>query len=158
LAPARSAGDPQALVPTLVEAARVYVAAGRVDEARAFAKEAFAVAPLSYTLSDLAWHAVELDCASELDERLERNPMQTKWGDLTRALLQRDFVTAADVLYDIGVLNEEALARLRAAEQLVAGGRRAEADEQLKKSLAFWRSVGATRYIREGEALLAMTA
>ena len=40
----------------------------------------------------------------------------------------------------------------------VADGRRAEADVQLQKALAFYRSVGATRYIREGEALLAATA
>ena len=48
--------------------------------------------------------------------------------------------------------------RLRAAESLVAQGRRAEADVQLQKALAFYRSVGATRFIREGEALLAATA
>ena len=59
------------------------------------------------------------------------------------------------MLDEIGDAELEALARLRAAEQLIAEGRRAEADEQLQRSLAFWRSVGATRYIREGEALLA---
>ena len=39
------------------------------------------------------------------------------------------------------------------AEQLVAEGRHAEADAQLERALAFWRSVGATRYIRQAEAL-----
>jgi hypothetical protein len=29
---------------------------------------------------------------------------------------------------------------------------------KLRRALAFWRSVGATRYVREGEALLAATA
>jgi hypothetical protein len=48
--------------------------------------------------------------------------------------------------------------RLRAAAQLVETGRRSEADEQLQRALAFWRSVGATRYVREGESLLAATA
>ena len=48
--------------------------------------------------------------------------------------------------------------RLRSAEQLVHEGRRAEADEQLRRALAFYRSVGATRWIREGEALLAASA
>ena len=67
-------------------------------------------------------------------------------------------MTAADVFSDSGALDDEALARLRAAEQLVAEGRRADADEQLQRSLAFWRSVGATRYIQEGEALLAHSA
>jgi hypothetical protein len=40
----------------------------------------------------------------------------------------------------------------------VREGRRAEADAELKRSLAFWRSVGATAYVREGEALLAASA
>jgi hypothetical protein len=38
----------------------------------------------------------------------------------------------------------------------VAAGRRAEADEQLTRALGFFRSVGAARYVREGEALLAV--
>jgi thioredoxin-like negative regulator of GroEL len=60
-----------------------------------------------------------------------------------------------EIFREIGSVPEEAYARLRLAEQLVAEGRRAEADEQLRRSLAFWRSVGATRYVRRGEALLA---
>jgi hypothetical protein len=51
-------------------------------------------------------------------------------------------------------LEFEAEARFRAGEKLVAEGRRGDADEQLAKALAFFRSVGATRYIREAEALL----
>ena len=54
----------------------------------------------------------------------------------------------------MGTRPHEAYARLRAAEKLVAAGRRAEADEHLGEALAFFRSVGATRYIREAEALL----
>nr|MBA3382770.1 hypothetical protein [Actinomycetota bacterium] len=158
LGPARNAGDPQQLVPTLAAAARLYVEAGRVDEAREFAREALAETTALWSLLDLAWVAGELDCTTKLGEWLERTELQTRWSDVMRALLQRDFLTAADVFYDIGELDDEALARLRAAEQLVAEGRRAEADEQLSQSLAFWRSVGATRYIREGEALLAKTA
>jgi hypothetical protein len=55
-------------------------------------------------------------------------------------------------------LPEEAFARLHAAGQFVERGRRPEADEQLAHALAFYRSVGAARYVREGEALLAATA
>jgi hypothetical protein len=33
-----------------------------------------------------------------------------------------------------------------------------EADAELTPALAFWREVGATRYVREGEALLAESA
>lgn len=49
----------------------------------------------------------------------------------------------------------EAFFRLRAAEAFVAEDRRAEADEQLRAALAFYRGVRATRYVREGEELLA---
>ena len=55
-------------------------------------------------------------------------------------------------------VTQEAWFRLRSAEQLVHEGRGAEADEQLRPALAFYRSVGATRWIREGEALLAASA
>ncbi len=152
---ARRAGDPQVLVPALVTAARVYVEVGKLDEARTLTREAAGVAPPNWHLGDLAWFAEELECREELLGRLERMQLQTKWGDATRAILAGDLFVAAEIYLEIGDLMEEAFARLRAAEQLVAEGRRAEADEQLQRSLAFWRSVGATRYIRTGEALLA---
>ena len=47
---------------------------------------------------------------------------------------------------------------LRLAKEVLAEESRAEADAELRQALAFYRSVGATRFIREGEALLAETA
>ena len=64
---------------------------------------------------------------------------------------------AAELLDPLSV-PDAAFARLRAAEQLVAEGRRTEADEHLQRALAFWRSVGATRYINKAEPLLAASA
>jgi hypothetical protein len=69
-----------------------------------------------------------------------------------------DYRRAADVLDEIGYRPGEAYARLRDAKQLVEEGRRPEADAQLQPSLAFWREVGAKRYVREGEALFAASA
>ena len=155
---ARRAGDPQAIVPTFASAARLYAELDRLDEARATAREALELADPKFALTDLAWIADEVGRRADLADNLARVANPTRWHDLVRLYLASDFVTAADVLHDIGDVVEEAFARLRAAEQLVAEGRRREADAQLQKSLAFWRSVGATRYIREGEALLAMTA
>ena len=65
---------------------------------------------------------------------------------------------AAELYAQIGSQLDEADARLRAAERLAAAGRRGEADAQLEQALAFYRSVGATRYVGEGEALLAESA
>jgi hypothetical protein len=86
---------------------------------------------------------------------LVRNGPQTKWAEATQALVQDDFVLGADLLGEIGDEELEALARIRAAEQFAAAGRRAEADEQLRLSLSFWQRAGAPRYIRKAEALLA---
>jgi hypothetical protein len=52
----------------------------------------------------------------------------------------------------------EAELRVRAAARLRAAGDSAAADEQLGRALAFYRRVGATRRIRDAEALLAATA
>jgi tetratricopeptide (TPR) repeat protein len=151
---AQRAGDPQAVNPTLAAAARLYLELEQLEEARAAAREALDTATHTYAPVDLAWIALELGIEKELSEQLAQVP-HTRWHDAIRAYLASDFVAGADILSQIGDAVEEAFARLRAAEQFVAAGRRAEADEQLQRSLAFWRSVGATRYVRQGEALLA---
>jgi hypothetical protein len=103
---------------------------------------------------DLAWVAERLGVDRELRGQFEM--MHPSLGlDALRAVLERDFERAAEGFAEIGSLPDEAFARLRAAERLVAEGRVNAADTQLHQALGFWRSVGATRYIREGEALLA---
>jgi hypothetical protein len=80
------------------------------------------------------------------------------WASAAAAACAGELLRAADILAGIQDRPGEAQARLRAAMQLVADGHRAEADLELERALAFWRSVGATRYVREGEALLAASA
>jgi class 3 adenylate cyclase/tetratricopeptide (TPR) repeat protein len=58
-------------------------------------------------------------------------------------------------LYAVAAPQEEASARILAAEQLAAAGRTAEAAAQLERGLAFYRAVGASRVVREAESLLA---
>jgi hypothetical protein len=105
-----------------------------------------------------AWVAVTLGRASDLVEVIEPEPFKSPWLRAALAAASRDFLAAADLLGGMGIDSDEAFFRLRAAEQLVDEGRRAEADEQLGRALAFYRSVCATRYVREGEALLAASA
>ena len=151
---ANSAGDPQARVPWLSESARLLVHAGLPEDARPLARQVLAGEPFPFATGDLALVAEELGYAQELLEHLAHGP-RTPWTEGAIALLQARFAEAAETYHQIGDFELEALARLRAAEELVADGRRAEADEQLQRSLAFWRSVRATRYIRQGEELLA---
>jgi tetratricopeptide (TPR) repeat protein len=61
---------------------------------------------------------------------------------------------AAEIYASAGP-QEEAAARLLAAEQLAAEGRTTEAATQLERGLAFYRAVGAHKIVREAEALLA---
>jgi len=63
------------------------------------------------------------------------------------AILDGAFVEAADRLAEMSEVAWEAYARLRAGTE-----------GQVRRALDFYRSVGATRYVREGESLLARTA
>ena len=102
----------------------------------------------------LASAATRLGLGGTLLEALESHPA-SRWTDVVRSYVAGDLVTAAERLKQIGSRPDEAEARLLAAERLVAGGRRQEAEEHLRQALDFYRSVGATRYVAEGERLLA---
>ncbi len=124
--------------------------------ARALAAELVATfedAP-DWFLVDAAWVAGELGHAEELRRLFEEVPNRTAWGRAGLALLDGNYEAAAEAFDETGDMESEAAARLRAGEKLLAEGRRADADEQLAQAVAFFRSVGATRYIREAEALL----
>jgi hypothetical protein len=151
----RAAQDPQALN-VLITHARLLIAEGRNEEALRLTNESLQTGFLPYNVVyDAAWVIHELGPESlsvpvpETDE---------PWRSVVNALLQGDLVDVADRLGDLGLRPDEANTRLRAARELVSAGRRADADEQLRRALAFYRLVGATRYVREGEALLAASA
>lgn len=80
------------------------------------------------------------------------------WLQAASAVTRGELESAADQLAELCCPPLESEVRIRLAERLLTEGRRGEADDQLRRALAFWRSVGATRYIREGEALLTATA
>lgn len=84
--------------------------------------------------------------------------LQLPWTDAARAYASGDFVRAAEIYAGMGSKPEEAEARLRAAGSLIEQGCRAEANDQIRRAVAFWRSVGATRYVEEGDALLAASS
>ena len=69
-----------------------------------------------------------------------------------------DLLGAAESFERIGSVPDEAYARLRAAEALVAVGNRAEADRQLRLALSVFGRLGATAWAAEAESLLAESA
>jgi hypothetical protein len=99
---------------------------------------------------------VDLGRASEFAECVAR-ATASPWLDACEAYVAGEFERAADLFAKLSV-QDEAYSRLRAAAEHARAGRRAAADAQLRRALAFYRSVGATRYIRDGEALMAASA
>jgi class 3 adenylate cyclase len=155
-------GDAQVRAPALISAAHVFLEAGRRGDAEA-AFEALEygdrlVSVLNDSpIVDGAWVAHDLGRDDDYAQCL--GPwMHVPWTDAALAILGGDYLRAAEVLAEIGYRPGEAYARLRGAKALVEEGRRAEADAELQRSLAFWREVGAKCYVREGEALLAASA
>jgi tetratricopeptide (TPR) repeat protein len=155
---ARRSKDPQTLEPSLSRGARLHAEVGRLVEARRLTDELLGVGVLAYPLVDVAFIANDVDRVDPVRRAIDRVQYGSRFRDAARSLVDGEFEQAADILVEIGNLDDEAAARLRAAEKLLREGRRAEADVQLQKALAFFRTVGATRYIREAESLLAASA
>ena len=160
------AGDPQLVLVALPDCALVFAELGDERRARAIFDDALAelqgVSHMGFGVVQacrFAWLARRFGREPELEAVFARErSLRSGWLRAGQAVLAGDLRRGADVLAEMGAAAEAAYLRLRAADQLVAEGRRAEADEQLHAALAFYRGVGATRYVREGEALLAASA
>jgi class 3 adenylate cyclase len=142
--------------------ARTLLAAGKREEANALATQALAKwssepGPITYTGIDFAVCLAALGRGGELVRAAPSVPGY-RWHEAAVAYCREDYAGSAAVLAESGSLPDEADARLRAAENAIRAGRRADGDLELQRALAFYRSVGATRYVREGESLLAETA
>jgi len=150
---ARGAKDPQILHPCMAAYAAVWAQLGRLEEAAAVVDDLLAnwraqkMFSSAFWLLDLAHALVPLGGAQLLDGVLDRVPIPTLWADAARAHAAGDFVAAAELCAQMGAKPHEAYSRLCSGDQ-----------RQVQRALEFYRSVGATRYIREGEALLAKTA
>jgi class 3 adenylate cyclase len=159
---ARQAKDRQILHPALGVSAYLLAAAGRADEGQRILAELFAAGTAD--LSNLFESFTDCLLAAEILGRRDEArqwlgaPRDSPWFTVAHALADQEFVRAAESLDSMGAARSAALARLRAAQELVKTGRPAEAHNQLRHALNFFRSVGATRFIREGEALLAASA
>jgi len=165
---ARAAGTAQ-LVDQLASRAYILLEVGVAAQAGELLDEVFRLARqmpvgshlhhfdyiyISYLAHALGRHEQAVALIGELSATRPR----TRWVDTASRLLHGDLIGAADRCAEIGALFWEAHIRWAAAEALAQDGRRAEADMQLRKALAFYRSVSATRYVRRAEALLAATA
>jgi tetratricopeptide (TPR) repeat protein len=162
LAAARNAKDPQSVGPALATLAEMLIREGERAEARELVDEVFVLLREHepyYTMSVyLLWPAYDLGLGRASSEIFETSGRGSPWIEAALAVWRGDLATAADAYVRHGAVVLEAETRLRAAELLRAAGDRAGADDELARAIAFYRSVGATRRIRDAEALLAATA
>ena len=158
----RQAGDPQAIVPDFSEALSLLVEMGHDREAQRLAAELLphlgAVGSRIWEVLEAAAVAYEVGLAEALEEIAKQAPPTVAWSTALRLLLDNDFSNVGDLYESLGLVEWAARTRLRAARRFAQHGRTAEADQNLQKALAFYRPLGGTRYIREGEALLAASA
>jgi class 3 adenylate cyclase/tetratricopeptide (TPR) repeat protein len=153
----REIADPQVLYPALGLLTSVLVDAGRREEASAVADEVLAAIPGrdtsagAFARADLAFALLELGREDDLRPLLDG---PSRWFSAARAIVDHDFVRAVEVFREIGTPPYESLARMLAAQELLAAGRRAEAVDLLEPAAAFFRRVGATRDLANCEVLL----
>ncbi len=160
---ARGTRDPQVLNPALAFEARATLAVGDREGAGAIASELLTawsktgVRPTHESV-DGAWALRDLGRSDELAEVHESAPGTTSWHEAARRIAAGDLTGAAEIYAEIGSVPDEAYARLRAAEEFVRAGRRADADAQLRLALPVFAQLGATAWAADGEALLAPSA
>jgi hypothetical protein len=153
---AERAKDPQVVYPAYAAAAHVFMELGERDRA-VHPAEGF-LAGLAdggnigfgdTSLHTLAWALTDMGRGEECASALEPYAM-VPWARIGVAFGRGDPAGAADQCAEIGALSSEAYCRLAAARTGDLG--------QLEPALSFYRSVGATRYVLEGESLLAASA
>jgi class 3 adenylate cyclase/tetratricopeptide (TPR) repeat protein len=159
---ARRAGDPIALLPTLAVRVRFLVESDRPEEARHLADEQLAaLATLSVAFPAGTVSAFVARCAGVdafLDVLARSSTWRTPWLEAIEELLRGDPARAVERYAALEAPVDEAFASVEAAKAHLAAGRRDEAAAFVEAALAFYRTAGATRYVAEVEALLAVPA
>ena len=154
LAAGRRMGDPQALVPALSFKAWLLTETGRGRKAGVLVDELLRQRDAAANLhAELAAAMAALGRQADL-EALARGSRGTLWNEMLALVAAGSLGEAAGLCERVGFLPAAAFLRMRGAHRLIAEGVVAGAQDQLARSIAFWRSVQAGRFVREAEALL----
>jgi class 3 adenylate cyclase/tetratricopeptide (TPR) repeat protein len=158
MALARAEGSSEESLNMLANVALVYGELGRLTEAQALADEVLSheAAAVARHGLDLAFVADRIGRSTALRGKLAAaaQPGRAAFEQVAELVATGNLDGAAERAKETGLRSIEADTRLLAARHFVEQGRHMEASEQLEKALVFHRSVGATRFIREAEALL----
>jgi predicted ATPase len=142
---------------TLAECIELHARLGRLDDAKSLAEELVTVGSgtdRGFFWPEFALVAEELGFLDVMRRKLAETDFEHMALAVTRPIADGRLVEAAEVATAQGARPLAAQIRVRAARALAEEGEIRAAEEQLEQALAFYRSVGATRYTREGEELL----
>ena len=152
------------MFPSLSIHAYVLHSAGDDDDARTLVREILerldAAGPVLLIAASAEMITTWLEVVGQdsLKALLESHRAETKWLTAARAIAEGALDQALELYHEVESLPDVALMHRFIAESLVASGRRVEADTHLAEALAFYRSVGATHFIRQAEQLLPASA
>jgi class 3 adenylate cyclase/tetratricopeptide (TPR) repeat protein len=138
--------DPQVLSTALGYGALLLLEEGKRTEALDLLDKVLKVPAYIYAVVDVAFLVREFDRGQEIHAWLA-DFGALPWAFVGEAIAGGDLSAAADALEEMGNVADEAYVRLRSGT-----------DRDVRRALGFYRSVEATRYVREGEALLAESA
>jgi len=160
----RRSGEPQTLFPALAEAALIEAMLGEGDSGRRVRVLLDEFAALPGGPFEAGYWVELMAVAAALTDQPRRFAMldvrdgPSRWLSAARLIAGERYVEAADELSDIGGRPQEALARLLAARALIGAGDRPGGEAELRRAVAFWTDVRATRLLALAEELLARTA
>jgi hypothetical protein len=137
--------DPQVSGWVISSHAGLLLALGGAQEAARLAGEALEVPGVFYASFDLAVLLHDLGRGGEVVEWSA--DLSEAWREPALKIASGDFASAAERYEAMGARGYSAYALLRSGS-----------DANVRRALDFYRGVGATRYVQEGEGLLAATA
>jgi hypothetical protein len=155
---ARAVQDPQAILPSLLHAARTHLRVGRAAEAATLAEEGVEIArqfpASSLALGIIAAELSALGVQETVRELVQQAPAN-RWRDAALAAAEDRLDDAADLFLEIGAITPSFETRHAHGRALVAAGQLPAAAEVLSDVVTFYRSQGATFFAEQAEALLA---
>jgi class 3 adenylate cyclase/tetratricopeptide (TPR) repeat protein len=159
----REKQDPLQLAATLAQCAAAHAERGEFAEGRTLVEEIIDLVRthgLHGGITAAALHAERLGVTDELRAAVEAapGPRAIPWREVLRLVLAGDLRAAADIFAAMPNPTFEAEVRLHAGERLADLGRREDAEAELRKALAFYRSVDARSHVRRIEERLGVTA
>ena len=150
----RRSRDPQSLIPPLSFMAWLMLRTGREREANELLDELVPAVMRSPEENSAETQLALFTLGRQTDLlRLVDATAPTRWREILALIAADNLQAAADLYDELGMLADAALVRMHAAKRHIAAGRNDAARQQLSRALVFWRSVGATHFIQEADAL-----